>query len=161
MAKAWPVEGLSPEAKLDACARAIVETRFREVWHYRAGTIAGEDIEELHSMRVSTRRLRSALRNFGPCFEKASLRNHSTQLRALAASLGAVRDLDVRIQWLERLRDGAPPEVHPGINLLIDRARRAREAARAPMIALIERLEKEDYDAEFLEFVRGGARANG
>jgi CHAD domain-containing protein len=161
MAKAWPVEGLSPEASLEACARAIVETRFREVWHYRAGTIAGEDIEELHSMRVSTRRLRSALRNFGPCFDKSALRDHSTQLRELAASLGAVRDMDVRIDWLERLRDGAPAEVAPGVNLLIDRSRRAREIARRPMIALIKRLEKDGYEAEFLEFARGGESRNG
>jgi CHAD domain-containing protein len=161
MAKAWPVEGLSPEAPLDACARAIVETRFREVWHYRPGTISGEDIEELHSMRVSTRRLRSALRNFGPCFDRAGLKMHGRQLQELADKLGAVRDLDVRIDWLETLRSSAPKELNAGIDLLVDRARLARERARGPMIDLLERLERDGYDAKFLAFVRRGERHNG
>jgi CHAD domain-containing protein len=161
MAKAWPVEGLSPDAALAACARAIVETRFLEVWHYRSGTIAGEDIEELHSMRVSTRRLRSALRNFGPCFDRAGLRTHSRQLRELADRLGAVRDLDVRIAWLEKLREGAPADAAPGIDLLVDRSRRVREIARRPMIELLERLERNRYDARFLSFVRGEEASDG
>jgi CHAD domain-containing protein len=161
MAKAWPVEGLSPDSSLDACARAIVETRFREVWHYREGTKAGEDIEELHSMRVSTRRLRSALRNFGPCFDRAGLRTHSRLLRDLAASLGAVRDMDVRIAWLETLLVDAPAEAAPGLLLLVEQAKTARERARGPMIELIEGLERKRYDTKLIAFARGRKRRNG
>src|ERR1051325_12073023 len=100
MAKAWPVEGLSAETQLDISARRIVETRFREVWFYIPGTIVGKDIEQLHSMRVSIRRLRSALKNFGPCFDRDGRRDHGERLRELADRLGVLRDLDVKIHWL-------------------------------------------------------------
>jgi CHAD domain-containing protein len=156
MAKAWQVEGIEPGAPLVECARRILETRFREVLHYRRGTIAGRDIEQLHSMRVSTRRLRSAMRNFSSCFDRAELRLHNAQIREIADKLGAVRDLDVRIAWLRGVRETALIEEHPGIDLLMERARRARARARRPMIELLRRLEREGYEQTFLEFLSRG-----
>ena len=156
MAKAWQVEGLEPDAPLVECARRILEPRFREVLHYRRGTIAGRAIEQLHSMRVSTRRLRSAMKNFSACFDRAGLRFHNAQIREIADKLGAVRDLDVRIAWLKGMREKAPVEEHPGIDLLIGRARRARTHARRPMIELLRRLEREGYEQSFLEFLSRG-----
>jgi CHAD domain-containing protein len=158
MAKAWQVEGLRPDAPLIDCARRILETRFREVLHYRRGTIAGRDIEQLHSMRVSTRRLRSAMRNFSQCFDRAQLRYHTAQIKEIADRLGAVRDLDVRIAWLKKVRGTAPEAEHAGIDLLIARARRARAHARRPMAELLATLEREGYERSFLEFLQNGRR---
>ena len=103
MAKAWEVVGLGPDVPLGRCARLILETRFSEMMSYRDGTLAGTDIEQLHSMRVSSRRLLSAMRNFRDCFDPDSLRIHSDRMREIAATLGAVRDLDVRIDWYASL----------------------------------------------------------
>lgn len=156
MAKAWPIEGITPEAPVVECARRIVETRFREVFHYRHGALAGEDITQLHAMRVSTRRLRAALRNFRACFEPEAHRTHSRRIRDLARALGAVRDLDVRLRWLEGIRESASEPELAGIDLLIERARADRRRARGPMVALLHRLEHEGYEKEFLRFVHDG-----
>lgn len=161
MAKAWEVEGLAPDAELAACARRIVETRFLEMMSYREGTIRGEEIEQLHSMRVSTRRLRSALKNFGPCFDRAQLRYHAARIKEIADALGSVRDLDVRLAWLGAERAAAHAEEHPGIDMLVDRARGLRDKARVPMIELLEALESERYADVFLAFARKGGRTDG
>jgi len=57
----------------------------------------GKDIEDVHHMRVATRRC-------GVCFacsvlttKRSSTRTFTTELRHLAWTLGAVRDLDVLI----------------------------------------------------------------
>ena len=152
MAKAWPIEGLAPEAPVTECARRIVGTRFREMLHYMDGAISGDDITQLHAMRVSTRRLRAALKNFRPCFDREAHRYHSRRIRDVARALGSVRDLDVRIRWLEGIRDGAAAQELPGIDLLVERARGDRERARGPMIELLERLRGENYEDEFLAF---------
>ena len=81
MAKAWDVLNLDPDAPLEICARRIIDTRFREMLSYREGTILGEDIEQLHSMRVSSRRLRSAMRNFRACFEPDGFAVHVARIR--------------------------------------------------------------------------------
>jgi CHAD domain-containing protein len=53
--------------------------------------------DAVHDMRVATRRLRSALRLFGPYLHSAHLAAASEGLRRLAMLLGGVRDMDVAI----------------------------------------------------------------
>jgi CHAD domain-containing protein len=153
MAKAWDVPGLGPDVPLARCARLILDTRFREMMSYREGTLAGADIEQLHSMRVSSRRLRSAMRNFRNCFEPNGFKYHIERVREIADTLGAVRDLDVRIAGFESILASARRAERPGIRLLVANARAARERARQPMIELLVRLDRERYAGAFLDFV--------
>jgi CHAD domain-containing protein len=153
MAKAWEVPGLGPDVPLERCSRLIVDTRFREMMSYREGTIRGEDIEELHSMRVSSRRLRSAMKNFRPCFDAAGFKHHDGRLREIADALGSVRDLDVRIAWLERVLAESRRADRAGVRFMIERARADREGARGPMVELLRRIARERYAKEFLDFV--------
>ncbi|MFL5714742.1 MAG: CHAD domain-containing protein [Chloroflexota bacterium] len=69
------------------------------------GTIDGEDPEEVHAMRVASRRLRAGWRVFGDAFERPVVRDRVAQLRVLGAELGMVRDLDVQIGILLASRD--------------------------------------------------------
>lgn len=153
MAKAWEVVGLGPDVPLGRCARLILETRFREMMSFREGTLLGVDIEQLHSMRVSSRRLRSAMRNFRDCFDPEALRIHSDRMREIASTLGAVRDLDVRIDWYEDLLARAVAAERSGVRHLIRAARRDRKIARIPLDAMLVQLETERYEDSFLSFV--------
>ena len=153
MAKAWEVVGLGPDVPLGRCARLILDTRFREMMSYRDGTLLGDDIEQLHSMRVSSRRLRSAMRNFRDCFEQQGLRYHSDRMRVIAATLGAVRDLDVRIDWYQAMLGEAPVAERSGVRHLIRIARRDRKLARMPLVLMLAELEAEGYADQFLAFV--------
>ena len=108
MARAWEIPDLGPDVPLARCARLIVDTRFREMMSYCDGTRAGVDIEQLHSMRVSSRRLRSAMKNFRSCFDRAGFDLHIERIREIADTLGAVRDLDVWIAWLDGVLAHSP-----------------------------------------------------
>jgi triphosphatase len=57
--------------------------------------------EALHQARVGLRRLRSALSVFADMLASAELDRFQAELRALAASLGKVRDVDVMIAKLD------------------------------------------------------------
>ncbi|HEY8437394.1 MAG TPA: CHAD domain-containing protein, partial [Candidatus Limnocylindrales bacterium] len=59
-----------------------------------AGTREGRDAEDLHAMRVATRRQRAAWRIFGKAFRAGRTKPHREHLREVASRLGAVRDLD-------------------------------------------------------------------
>jgi CHAD domain-containing protein len=69
------------------------------------GTIAGEDPEEVHAMRVASRRVRAGWRVFGDAFERPVVRDHVRQLKILGFQLGEVRDLDVQIGILAGSRE--------------------------------------------------------
>ncbi len=64
MARPWKIVDLEPDENLKVCLRKIAQTRFQETFSYEHGTIEGEDIEALHDMRVSARRLRAGTENF-------------------------------------------------------------------------------------------------
>jgi hypothetical protein len=70
VAKAWDVPGLAGDARFRQAAGRVILTRWREMMSSRDGTLLGEDIEELHSMRVSSRRLRAAMDAFEGAFPR-------------------------------------------------------------------------------------------
>jgi CHAD domain-containing protein len=65
------------------------------------GVRAGEDIEEVHQMRVATRRLRGALRVFGDILPPEAGTLHE-ELSWIADRLAPARDLDVQLERLSR-----------------------------------------------------------
>lgn len=82
-------------------AANVLRRRFDEVFGWREAVLRADDIENVHQMRVSIRRLRSALRVFSPLLKIAESKKN---LKQLADALGDARDLDVAIESLENLR---------------------------------------------------------
>ncbi len=83
-------------------AFAILRKQFAAMRAHEPGTRLGEDPEELHDMRVATRRMRAALKLFsGALPEQADF--YRNELKWVAGALGEVRDLDVQIEQLETL----------------------------------------------------------
>lgn len=62
----------TPEMPFRVYIGQVIEERFDVMMQYRAGTIAGRDPEELHDMRVSSRRLRAAMDVAVVCFPSAT-----------------------------------------------------------------------------------------
>ncbi len=93
------------------------------------GTIAGEDPEEVHAMRVASRRVRAGWRVFGDAFERPVVRDHVRQLKILGAQLGDVRDLDVQIGILADARERRSKRERLALAPMVD-AWTAERAAR-------------------------------
>lgn len=60
-----------------------------------AGAVQTSDAEYIHQMRVATRRLRAAMRMFGPVLPEGFIDTLTPPLRELMSTLGRARDLDV------------------------------------------------------------------
>ena len=67
--------GISPDDTLAEAGKKVWLYYFAEMLCHESGTILGENIEELHDMRVATRRMRSAFDIFSPAFDA---KNHET-----------------------------------------------------------------------------------
>ena len=93
------------------------------------GTLDGEDPEEVHAMRVASRRVRAGWRVFGDAFERPVVRERVRQLRILGSDLGMVRDLDVQIGILVASRDRHSKRERLALAPLVD-AWTAERAAR-------------------------------
>jgi len=90
--------GVAATDAMAEAGRKVMAFHFERLLAREAGTREGHDPEELHQMRVATRRLRAAWRVFGGAFDPARVRRLRRPLRDVAAALGAVRDLDVLLE---------------------------------------------------------------
>ena len=73
----------------------VLRLHFNKMLAHEKGTRLGDDPEELHDMRVATRRMRMALRIFAPYLDTEEVHPALKGLRRTGRSLGVVRDLDV------------------------------------------------------------------
>lgn len=133
MAKSKPVIGLDCEANALEGIRLLLHSRFEEMFELAEGALNWSDIEGVHDMRVASRRLRSALRDFKPYFKLRKHRRAGDSIKSLADSLGEVRDNDVAIAALEKLAASAPADVALGIEKFAAERRTRREGGRAAL----------------------------
>ena len=96
--------GVVADDHLAEAGRKVLRFHLARMLAREAGTREGREAEELHAMRVATRRQRAAWRVFGESFDPARTKRHRQRLREVAADLGAVRDLDVLAEALEAYR---------------------------------------------------------
>src|SRR5207249_3254073 len=119
----------------------------------REGTLLGEDIEELHAMRVSSRRLRAAMDAFAAAFPRKDFKRALRVVKEVTDTLGEARDLDVAIAGLERRVRRFGPEERPGLEGLTERYRAERRDEGAAIAALFDRLDAEGFAPWFEEWV--------
>jgi len=125
----------------DTMVEAAVKTlRFHlaRMLEHEAGTRLGEDSEELHVMRVSTRRMRMALRVFEEYLDRQAMRPVLKGLRRTGRTLGAVRDLDVFQEKTQHYLDALPPERAGDLDGLLAACRAERERQRERLVDYLD-----------------------
>ena len=131
---------------MSVAGRKALRFHLARVLAREPGVRAGIDPEELHKMRVATRRLRAGWRVFGDAFRGAKVRRLRDDLGVVASKLGATRDLDVQ---LERLTTPRREDLGP-----LELAWRAkREAARAALVRELDSARHRRWLTSFVRFV--------
>lgn len=153
-------QSVTPDDTMAEAGRKVLLAETVKMLKHEQGSRTGEDIEDVHDMRVATRRMRSALRLLEPYFKQKAITSLDRNLRKLARLLGGVRDLDVMI---EDLRQGitAMPDHTEGLEKAIAFLDARRRKARSALNRFFDRggYRKfvEDY-AAFLTSPGKGAR---
>ena len=133
---------ITPASTMGELAFAVVRRQLAVLRAKEPGTRLGEDPEELHDMRVATRRLRAALSLFAGVLPVRAKVFHD-ELGWLARLLGAVRDLDVQLAGLAdmdaqtaawRADVVGDDDDHDPLADLSDLLQRERDAARVALL---------------------------
>lgn len=109
------------------------------------GVRADDDIECVHQARVASRRLRAALAMFADCLPSKRVRRWRQAIRRVTKKLGAARDTDVQILFLERVLADLGPEqkrLRPGVERFLLRLRQQRARIQPKVVKVIDRFEK-------------------
>src|SRR5262249_19744284 len=130
------------------------------MYELQEAALSWTDPEGVHSMRVASRRLRSALRDFMPYVRKRDLASIQKQIRSLADALGEVRDQDVAIMALEKIAKHAPAEVSTTLKDDGDGRMEIREQARKELTSRLERPALEELQSSFTAAVDHATTTN-
>jgi CHAD domain-containing protein len=145
--------GLLPDDSMSEAGRKVLRFHFLRMLKHEPGTRIGEDIEELHDMRVATRRMRAAFRVFGSYFKARAVRPYIVGLRRTARALGQVRDLDVFMQKAHVYLETLPPDCANDLDPLLDVWQTQREQARKEMLAFLDGAKYHDFVEAFQLFL--------
>ncbi|MDY6876196.1 MAG: CHAD domain-containing protein [Chloroflexota bacterium] len=149
--------GILPDDPMSEAGRKALLFHFVRMLEHEPGTRLGEDIEELHDMRVATRRMRSAFRVFAPYFNPDALRPFLKGLRRTGRALGRVRDLDVLMEraqhYLATEVSEESPRPHDDLDALLEDWHGRRETARAKMLAYLDSKQYQRFVQGFGQFL--------
>jgi CHAD domain-containing protein len=129
-----PVAGNATVADLvrHAIARSVAD-----ILRHDPGVRLSDDAEDVHQLRVSTRRLRSDLRSFAPLLRDDRLAAIRAEIGWLGGVVGLVRDNDVLAIRLRAAVDALPPHDARGGAQLLGRLERQAVDARVTMLAAL------------------------
>ena len=147
---------IDPSMSLGEVAFAVLRRQFAEMQDHEPGTRLGEDPEELHDMRVPTRRMRAAMKVFQRALPERA-RWLREELRWVAHALGDVRDLDVQI---ERFQAWKREEEGSGfLDRILTITHKRREEARENMLEVLDSARYERLLSSCAEMLRLGLAA--
>lgn len=131
-------------------ARKILRLQFERMLLHEPGTRAGEDIEELHDMRVVTRRMRAVPRVFGDYIDRKPV---IEGLRATGRTPGSVRGLDVFWEQTQRTIDALPPAQRDGLAPLQAAWEAEHRRARMELLNYLDSNYYTEFKVRFEELV--------
>jgi CHAD domain-containing protein/adenylate cyclase class IV len=146
--------GVLADDHVAEAGRKVLRFHLARMIAREAGTRDGTDAEDLHAMRVATRRQRAAWRVFGGAFRAGRTKSHRARLREVASRLGAVRDLDVQLEGADAYRADLPVAEQRSLEPLLAAWRTHRDDAR---VLLVRELDSDGYRRwldDYSEFVR-------
>lgn len=144
--------GIKADDSLGEAGRKVLRMHLARMLAFEAGTRSGKDIEDLHKMRVATRRMRAAWRVFDGAYRPKLQRRYVAELRAIADALGEVRDIDVLLEHLDGHIARLPAAGQEAMEPLRGAWRRQREVARGRLVARLDSKQYRAFVEDYLEF---------
>jgi CHAD domain-containing protein len=162
------VRGLKPEGLPELGSRqvdltmsvgevafAVLRKHFLKLLEHEPGTRLGEDPEELHDMRVASRRLRAAISLFREHLPQRVLQLRPG-LRRIGSALGEIRDLDVQIDELRSWAAPRPLEEPASLAPVLGILEGQREKARRRMLRELDATRTASFKARMVRALREG-----
>jgi CHAD domain-containing protein len=128
-----------------------LQVRLAAIQHYLplAAQKAEEDVEHVHQLRVWTRRAAAALKLYAGLLPRRRTARMKEQLKRLRRAANDARDCDVLARRL------AEDHSHPEAGRWLDKVRAQRAQAQKPIVAIYERLKRDDrFDRRVTKLLR-------
>ena len=146
--------GVTADDHIAEAGRKVMRFHLARMLARETGVREGRDLEEVHAMRVATRRQRAAWRVFGASFRPGRTKRYRNGLREIASRLGAVRDLDVLLEAADIYRGDLPVSEQRALEPLLADWREHRDDARVLLIRELDSDGHRRWVDDYRDFVR-------
>ncbi|MBK9714246.1 MAG: CHAD domain-containing protein [Kouleothrix sp.] len=134
-------------------ARQMLRRFFDKLLSREEDVLKAEDAEDVHQMRVATRRLRASLQVVEGVYDHELIRRYRRGLRQIAQSLGAVRDGDVFLEHVAAYRDSLPASERALLERLVYAVTDERARARKALVDELGSRRYGKFKRRFAEFL--------
>jgi CHAD domain-containing protein len=161
VAKPHEVKGIHCDDPFASVAARVVRVRADELLEHSQGVLDTGTIENLHSMRVASRRLRATMEVFAPCFPRKRFRKALKEVKEIADALGERRDRDVSIRDLRHVASSMGAAERTGVEGLIGQIQSEQSLANERLAQYVDQrrlVDLRDSIHELTEDAEGAAR---
>ncbi len=151
--------GVKADDTLGEAGRKVLRMHLARMLHFEAGGRLGDDTEELHRMRVATRRMRAAWQVFDGAYRPKVQRRYVKELRSIARELGDVRDMDVLLESLDAYIGKLPAPGREAVEPLRGAWRREREVRRKRLTERLDSRQYREFVDDYLDFTESPGTA--
>ncbi|MFW5709058.1 MAG: CHAD domain-containing protein [Chloroflexota bacterium] len=144
---------IAPEDNMAEAGRKILLKEFIRMLKHESGSRTGTDIEDVHQMRVATRRMRSAFRLLDAYYRDKPTRPFARELKRIARRLGSVRDLDVMIEDLSTYNQSLAADTQPHLQPLFNKLEKRRQKARKKLVKYLDSKDYQSFIRNFTDFL--------
>lgn len=144
---------LLPNAPVSETARLILRQQLASLLHHSQNLARREDAEDVHQLRVSTRRLRAASALFAGSLDASAMKPFARALRTAGRVFGHVRDLDVLLEKLCSHHAQLPAPQQSGLDSLIAYFQHQQTAARVTALQYLHGIDHQAFVLEFGAFL--------
>lgn len=137
-----------PSDPIATAGRKVVLRQMEQFKSRLYGLSEMQDIEYVHEMRVSTRRMRAALKLLKNAFS-GEVADAKERLSIVASALGKVRDSDVFMEFLNDYAMSAPEQDEPWLSRLIRNEARKRAQRYRELIKVMKSPSVRQFQMEF------------
>ncbi len=146
--------GVTADDHIAEAGRKVMRFHLARMLDREAGVRTGIEAEDVHKMRVATRRQRAAWRVFGEAFRPGRTKRYRDGLRETARRLGAVRDVEVQLEAADAYRAGLAAAEQRSLEPLLASWRVHRDDARLLLLRELDSPGFGRFVDDYVDFVR-------
>lgn len=154
MAKALPLYAVNPRESLRSNAPLMLHTRLEELYQFAPYISDPTKVDELHNMRIASKRLRYTMEIFQPCFPGKDFGKLYDQVKSVQEQIGEIHDRDVRGPLLQSFLEAHVhnrPEIRVGLERLIANQQSERAKLYRDFLAYWNKLQRQGFKRQFLQ----------
>jgi CHAD domain-containing protein len=137
------------KAPLWVAARTLLAAHGEDFFSRRQKILETFDQEEIHDLRVASRRLREGLTLFAPCFSPKKVKGLRKEARKITRMLGEARNADEAVSFFSGLSAQESSKSGPELELLLSELRREREEAHLKLKEELTALDPVQMQGDF------------